>query len=226
MNDNRSSRTNGDRHRPRLETGPETAGTYTGRESEHRGAGAHHAYTPGHAYEREAHGREYGESEYGESSSTEDLRRREEAWRRDEEWRSEQHGDTDGGDARPQVPVTSLLRSLAGDAATLTRKEVALARSEMTRAIGDVKTGIVSAATGGSVLYAGLLFLLLSATIGLATVMDGWLAALIVGGVVTVIGLILVGTAKKKLEAENFRPDRTVDSLRKDQEMLHRRTSR
>jgi xanthine/uracil permease len=124
------------------------------------------------------------------------------------------------------VPVTSLLRSLAGDAATLTRKEVALARSEMTRAVGDLKTGIVSAATGGSVLYAGLLFLLLSATLGLATVMDGWLAALIVGGVVTVIGLILVGTAKKKLEAENFRPDRTVDAMRKDQEMLHRRTSR
>jgi hypothetical protein len=212
MNDNRSSRANGDgeRNRPRLETGPETAGTYS--------TSTHSTYGRGHG--------EYGEPS-STDSGTEDLRRREELWRRDEEWRSDQHRDTDGGDdARPQVPVTSLLRSLAGDAATLTRKEVALARSEMTRAIGDVKTGIVSAATGGSVLYAGFLFLLLAATIGLATVMDGWLAALIVGGVVTVIGLILVGTAKKKLEAENFRPDRTVDSLRKDQEMLHRRTSR
>jgi hypothetical protein len=223
MNDNRSSRANGDgdRHRPRLETGPETSGTYTGstgsytgsRESEKHGYEA--GYARGHAYEREQ----------GEFSGAEDLRLREEAWRRDEEWRStQQHHDTE--DVRSQVPVTSLLRSLAGDAATLTRKEVALARSEVARAISDLKTGIVSAATGGSVLYAGFLFLLLSATLGLATVMEGWLAALIVGAVVAVIGMILVGTGKKKLEAENFRPDRTVDAMRKDQDMIQRRTSR
>jgi hypothetical protein len=221
MNDNRSSRANGDgdRPRPRLETGPETAGTYSGtytgsRESERHGYET--GYARGHAYERER--------EHGEFSGTEDLRLREEAWRRDEEWRTAQHHDTE--DARPQVPVTSLLRSLAGDAATLTRKEVALARSEVARAISDLKTGIVSAATGGSVLYAGFLFLLLSATLGLSTVMEGWLAALIVGAVVAVIGMILVGTGKKKLEAENFKPERTVDAMRKDQDMIQRRTSR
>jgi hypothetical protein len=219
MNDNRSSRANGDgeRHRPRLETGPETAGTYSGtytgsRESEKHGYET--GYARGHGYERE----------HGESASAEELRLREEAWRRDEEWRSAQHHDTE--DIHSQVPVTSLLRSLAGDAATLTRKEVALARSEVARAISDLKTGIVSAATGGSVLYAGFLFLLLSATLGLATVMEGWLAALIVGAVVAVIGMILVGTGKKKLEAENFKPERTVDAMRKDQDMIQRRTSR
>lgn len=122
------------------------------------------------------------------------------------------------------VSVTTLLRTLAGDAGTLARKELALARSEITAAVSDVKTGIISTATGGAVLYAGLLFLLLAATFGLATVMQAWLAALIVGAVVTIIGGILLMTGKKKMQAENFRPDRTAESLRKDREMIDRRT--
>jgi hypothetical protein len=122
------------------------------------------------------------------------------------------------------LSVTTLLRTLAGDAGTLARKELALARSEITAAVSDVKTGIISTATGGAVLYAGLLFLLLAATFGLATVMQAWLAALIVGAVVTIIGGILLMTGKKKMQAENFRPDRTAESLRKDREMIDRRT--
>jgi hypothetical protein len=150
---------------------------------------------------------------------------------RDTEWRDS--GETDigvrhgiradrGDGATPSV--TTLLRTLAGDAGTLARKELALARSEITAAVSDVKTGIISTVSGGAVLYAGLLFLLLAATFGLATVMQGWLAALIVGAVVTIIGAILLMTGKKKMQADNFRPDRTVDSLRKDREMIDRRT--
>jgi hypothetical protein len=125
---------------------------------------------------------------------------------------------------RPQATVTTLLRDLATDAAEITRKEVALARNEIAHALSDVKTGIISTATGGGVLFAGFLFLLLAATLGLAEVMPGWLAALIVGGVVALIGVIMVMTGQSKLQAENFRPDRTVDAMRKDREMLARRT--
>jgi hypothetical protein len=128
-------------------------------------------------------------------------------------------------DYRPdEVSVPTLLRSLAGDATTLTRKEVALARTEVRESISDLKTGIVSSAAGGGVMFAGFLFLMLSATMALATMMEAWLAALLVGGAVTLFGVILILTGKKKLEAENFRPDRTVKSMKKDQEMMHRRT--
>jgi hypothetical protein len=132
-----------------------------------------------------------------------------------------------GGDPdyRPdEVSVPTLLRSLAGDATALTRKEVALARTEVRESISDLKTGIVSSAAGGGVMFAGLLFLMLSATMALATMMEAWLAALLVGGAVTLFGVILVLTGKKKLEADNLRPDRTAKSMKKDQEMMHRRT--
>jgi hypothetical protein len=127
-----------------------------------------------------------------------------------------------GGAATASIPT--LLRDLASDATEITRKEVALARSEITHAIEGVKTGVISMATGGGVLFAGVLFLLLAATLALATVVDGWLAALIVGGVVTLIGAIMVSAGKRKMQASNFRPDRTLDSMQKDREMIERRT--
>ena len=136
------------------------------------------------------------------------------------ESRSPQWGQ---GDGRSQASVTALLRDLAHDAAEITRKEVALARNEVAHAVSELKTGLISMASGGGILFAGILFLLLSATLGLATVMANWLAALIVGGVVTLIGLILVVTGNQKLKAEQFRPDRTVEAMRKDRELMDRR---
>jgi len=53
-------------------------------------------------------------------------------------------------------------------------------------------------------------------TFFLATMMEPWLAALIVGGVVTVIGIILVSMGKSKLSARNLQPNRTIATLQDD----------
>ncbi len=123
---------------------------------------------------------------------------------------------------RPQASVTTLLRDLAHDTAELTRKEVALARGEISNAISELKTASVSMAAGGGVLYAGLLFLLGAATLGLATVMDLWLSALIVGAVVTLIGFIMIKSGQRHFHPEQFRPDRTANAMRKDREAMDR----
>jgi hypothetical protein len=133
------------------------------------------------------------------------------------------HGIGGNGSAAT-ASIPTLLRDLAHDATEITRKEVALARSEMVEAIEGVKTGVISMAAGGGVLFAGILFLLLAATLALGTVMAGWLAALIVGGLVTLVGAIMVAAGKRKMQASNFRPDRTIDSMHKDREMIERRT--
>ena len=105
------------------------------------------------------------------------------------EWRGDDRsaeapriGDYNGRDTQP---ITGLVRRLADDVTTLFAKELALLKSETTAAVRDVKTGIGSMATGGAVTFAGVLFLLTAAMLGLAEVMDMWLAALIVGGVVS-----------------------------------------
>ena len=114
--------------------------------------------------------------------------------------------------------LTTLIKELANDVTAVFTKEVALAKSEVSHSVHEAKTGAVSMLTGGSVLYAGVLFLLLSAVLGLAQVVELWLAALIVGGVVTLIGFIMVQSGKKQLEPSSFKPRHTMNSLHKDRE--------
>jgi hypothetical protein len=118
-----------------------------------------------------------------------------------------------------------LLSQLADELTTLLRKEVALARVELSDALSHAKTGITSVAAGGAVLFAGLLVLLAAAVLGLSNVLEPWLAALIVGAVVLIIGFVMLQMGKSKLEPSAFRPERTQSALRKDKEMVQRRTA-
>lgn len=113
-----------------------------------------------------------------------------------------------------------LIRHLIDDLALLFRKELALAGSEVSHSLDDTKKGVSSLISGVVVLNSGYLFLLAAATLGLGQIMELWLAALIVGGVVTIIGLIMVSAGKKKLEPSSLKPDRTMDSLQKDKETV------
>jgi xanthine/uracil permease len=119
-----------------------------------------------------------------------------------------------------------LLSELAQETTTLVRKEVELAKAEMSEKVSQATTGAVSLAAGGMVAFAGLIFLLLAVTYYLATLMEPWLAALIVGGVVTVIGIILVSMGKSKLSARNLQPDRTIASLQDDKRWAKEQLSR
>lgn len=118
--------------------------------------------------------------------------------------------------------VTSLFRRLIEDVATLFRKELAMATSEILHSVDDARGALASMLSGAAVLYAGFIFLLLSATLGLALVLEPWLAALIVGGGVALIGLIMVQSSKSKLKPSHFSMQHTADSLRKDREMIGR----
>jgi hypothetical protein len=66
----------------------------------------------------------------------------------------------------------------------------------------------------------GAFFLLLAAVYGLSNVVEPWLAALIVGGVVTLIGVIMLASGRRKLEPAAVAPRRTAAALRKDTEMI------
>jgi uncharacterized membrane protein YqjE len=121
--------------------------------------------------------------------------------------------------------TASLLRRLMDGVSTLFRKELALARSEISEAAAEAKKGAISIASGGLVLFAGFIILLLAIVYALAQFMSFWLAALIVGAVVMVIGFIMVQGGKKKLEPVSFKPERTAASLEKDKEALQGRST-
>ncbi|HEX5046726.1 MAG TPA: phage holin family protein [Gammaproteobacteria bacterium] len=118
--------------------------------------------------------------------------------------------------------AADLLRQLLADVTVLLRKELALAGSEISQSVDQAKRGAMSVATGGAVLYAGVLYLLGAVTFWLATKMPAWTAALIVGAVVTVIGAVMLQAGRKHVAASNLTPERTVDSLRKDKDAVRR----
>ena len=97
-----------------------------------------------------------------------------------------------------------------------------MAKSEVRGSVSEVKTAVGAIATGAAMAIAGLVVLLMSAVYGLSNVVQPWLAALIVGAIALLIGYFMVHSAKEKMSASTFVPERTLDSARKDQEALKR----
>jgi hypothetical protein len=113
-----------------------------------------------------------------------------------------------------------LFAELSREVNTLVRREVKLAKTELSQKAADAGKNIVFIAAGGFVAYAGFLALLAALILGLAEFMSGWLAALIVGLVVAGIGYFLVQKGIKELKHINPAPEQTIQTLREDKEWL------
>ena len=136
---------------------------------------------------------------------------------------------TPGARRRPaNGPATdstvNLARRLLDEITTLLRQEIALASTEFTRNISAAKAGVGSIATGGAVLFAGALLLLEAAVFALARRIPGWAAALIVGLIVSIIGLVMLQAGKKRLEPGALAPRKTQEALQRDKKLLERNT--
>jgi hypothetical protein len=139
---------------------------------------------------------------------------------RDFRSRARERDELRSADARDYESTPTLLHRLGNDVGTLFAQEVALLKAETTRSIADLKAATVSMAVGGAVAFMGAFFLLLAAVYGLSNVVDPWLAALIVGGIVTLIGVVMLSTGRRKLEPAAMVPRRTAAALRKDTQMI------
>ena len=125
---------------------------------------------------------------------------------------------------RETQSVATLAHRLTHELATLVRQELALAGAEFTQTLGKTLAAATAVASGGAVLFAGLLVLLAAAVLGLSHIMAAWLAALLVGFVVSVIGVAAV-VAGARLLPQTLRPERSLHSLSKDKDVLTRKTS-
>jgi len=123
-----------------------------------------------------------------------------------------------------QESASNLLSRLVGDITALFRNELALAKAEFSKAATNAKLGVAGMAASAAVLLAGALSIVAAAILGLAEVMEPWLAALVVGVALGVIGFVMLQSAKKKLEPSALSMERTQQSLRRDAEVVARRT--
>lgn len=141
-------------------------------------------------------------------------------------------GTTGRSDARS---LSDLIKNLRDETTLLVRQEFELAKTEMGekaakagRNAGYIGAGSVLAHAGAIVLLLGLSALLYYGLVemGMAHMIAGWLAPLIVGAVVALIGYVLIQKGVSTLKHESFIPNKTVDSLKENQQWLsHKATA-
>ena len=110
-----------------------------------------------------------------------------------------------------------LFGDLARDMGTLVSQEVALARTELTQKAVQVGKDIAILAVGGLVAYAGLLALIAGVIFLLAERgVPLWASAMLVGGIIAIIGYVLVQRGISALKQQDLTPRQTIESLKED----------
>jgi hypothetical protein len=119
--------------------------------------------------------------------------------------------------------LATLLSDLATETILLMRQEMALLKAELHEKFSRVGQGATALGAGALIAYSGWLALVAAAVLALAIVLPAWAAALIVGIVVIGIGAALLLIGKNRLDSQSLMPQRTLRTLREDEEWLRER---
>lgn len=117
-------------------------------------------------------------------------------------------------------PVGELFQDLAQEARTLVTLELALARAEMSEKAAKMGKSASVIAAGGFIAYAGFLAILAAVVIVLADLIPAWLAALLVGIVVAIIGYALIQKGMNDMKSQSLAPKQTIETLKEDRDFV------
>jgi predicted phage tail protein len=134
--------------------------------------------------------------------------------------------------ANDSRPLAELLGGLASDISTLFRKEVQLAKTEVSEKLSETMAGAASIAIGG-VLMLGALGIFLAAIVsllaaffvnqGMDPTMANAISAFIVTAVAAIAGWALISKGLNALKASNLNMNRTAASLGRDANIVKER---
>lgn len=125
-------------------------------------------------------------------------------------------------DPREAKTIPDLLADLLRETTELFRTEGQLIRSEISDKITQIEIGGGSIVAGAICLLVALIVLagaLVAAVAKIGDMGGGW-AALIVGIVIAVVGVLFLMKGKRDLEPSNLAPNRTANQLAKDGRLL------
>jgi hypothetical protein len=106
-----------------------------------------------------------------------------------------------------------MVQRIYADMSTLFQREGQLIRTEMNEKVGQVKTASVAIVTSGVVLFIGVQCLAATAIILLAQMMTLWLSAVLVTAAFLIIGGVMFAGAKKKLNADDLKPNKSIEAF-------------
>lgn len=122
-------------------------------------------------------------------------------------------------ESRNDKSLGELFADLSQQTAMLVRKEVELARTEMSQKASRFGRHAAFIAAGGALAYAGLLALVGACVVILEALgMTWWASALIVGIVVTLVGYLVLQRGLSALQRDSLVPTQTVETLKENAE--------
>jgi hypothetical protein len=118
-------------------------------------------------------------------------------------------------------PLGELVQDLSRQTSTLIRQEMRLAQAELAEKGRHAGKGAGMFGGAGLVTLYGVGALIAAAILGLATVLEPWIAAAAVGVGLLLVAGILALTGKKELEeAGPPKPEQAIDSVQRDIETV------
>ncbi len=129
--------------------------------------------------------------------------------------------------------IGDLIKELRDEGALLLRQEVALAKTEVSEKVGRILRNVGYIAAGALIAFLGIIFILQAATVGVGFGLSAaglqehtlWLAPLITGLVVALIGAAFASKGLATLKHESLAPDKTLNSLNQDKQWIQNKVS-
>lgn len=110
--------------------------------------------------------------------------------------------------------VGELLADLTQELITLVRQELTLAKTEMSQKMAHMTQHLGMLMAGGALAYAGVLVIVSSLVLGLIQLgWYPWVAAFVVGAVVSGVGAYLVKSGIDSLRKQDLTPHQTIEAL-------------
>jgi MFS family permease len=124
-------------------------------------------------------------------------------------------------------PIGELVRQMSEQSSTLIRQELRLATAELQEKGKHAGVGVGMFGGAGVVGLYGVGALIAATIIGLGTLLEPWIAALIVGVVLLAIAGIVALLGKKQVEqATPAKPEQAMDSVQEDIQTVKERAQR
>ena len=114
-------------------------------------------------------------------------------------------------------PIGELVQRLSQQTSTLIRQEMRLAQAELTAKGKHAGKGAGMFGSAGLVALYGVGALVAAAIVGIGTLLEPWIAAVIVGAVLLAVAGILALAGKKQVDqATPAKPEQTIESVQLD----------
>ncbi len=118
-------------------------------------------------------------------------------------------------------PIGDLVKQLSEQTSTLVRQEMRLAQAELQEKGKKAGIGAGMFGASGLVAFFGAATLIAATVLALATALDSWLSALIVGVVLLLVAGVAAVLGKQQLEqATPPAPEQAIESIKQDVETV------